>query len=310
MELVEKKINNVKVERIPDSDNHVRFDNQMFGTPFPVVYLLAKRNTGKTTLIYNILKECADPKTIVIMFSGTIYGRDYSGIRKMLNSKNVGHRSYNSFYIDVDGKKKNRLDRLKELTDYLKPRNMDPPEVIDPLGVDEEFANTEVEEPDLPITNFGHHKIMESLKSEDGEIPLHVDWKYIIVIDDLKEEIQHSPSLAAFMTKSRHVNAMTIISTQNKHHMTPTNTTQFTHVMVGNGTPFNGTSCELKELYKDISLRVGYPEFAELYERATAPNIGETKSRNFFYVDVDNNKFRKNFDIEYNLNTLQKKDAT
>ena len=53
------------------------------------IYICSKRRSGKTTLIYNILKHCTSNKTNVVIFCSTVH-RDstYKLILEMLAKKN------------------------------------------------------------------------------------------------------------------------------------------------------------------------------------------------------------------------------
>ncbi len=43
-----------------------------FPTLYSSIYICSKRNSGKTTPIYNIVKSCANERTNVVCFCGTI----------------------------------------------------------------------------------------------------------------------------------------------------------------------------------------------------------------------------------------------
>ena len=62
------------------------------------IYICSKRKSGKTTLIYNILKHCVSKRTNVVFFCSTIH-RDstYKIILEMLEKKKVNVVSYDHF---------------------------------------------------------------------------------------------------------------------------------------------------------------------------------------------------------------------
>ena len=75
-----------------------------FPTLYSNIFVCSKRRSGKTTLIYNILKHCVSKRTNVVFFCSTIH-RDstYKLILEMLAKKKVNVVSYDHF---IDGKEK------------------------------------------------------------------------------------------------------------------------------------------------------------------------------------------------------------
>ena len=69
-----------------------------FPTIYSNIYICSRRRSGKTTLIYNILKNCVNKRTNVVLFCSTIK-RDstYKLILEMLEKKKVNVMTYNHF---------------------------------------------------------------------------------------------------------------------------------------------------------------------------------------------------------------------
>jgi hypothetical protein len=77
------KINNLKVKPLKTEFTEKKIKHaEMFNNAYPNIFISAKKNSGKSTLIYNILKHCATNKTIIRLFS-TTYENDNT-IRSML----------------------------------------------------------------------------------------------------------------------------------------------------------------------------------------------------------------------------------
>ena len=70
-----QQINKQKVKAIPIPDEDKRpikgFD--ICEEVYANIFLCAKKNSGKTSAIFKIAKECATKKTVVIIFCSTAY---------------------------------------------------------------------------------------------------------------------------------------------------------------------------------------------------------------------------------------------
>ena len=88
-----------------------------FSNLYSNIYICSKRKSGKTTIIYNILKLCVSKRTNVVFFCTTIH-RDstYKKILEMLEKKKVNVVSYDHF---IDGKEKILNSILVELNESL-----------------------------------------------------------------------------------------------------------------------------------------------------------------------------------------------
>ena len=63
---------------------------EYFKTLYTNIYICSKRKSGKTTLIYNILKNCVGKKTNVVFFCSTIHRDDtYQKILEMLEKRKL-----------------------------------------------------------------------------------------------------------------------------------------------------------------------------------------------------------------------------
>jgi hypothetical protein len=78
------------------------------------IYLVAHKKSGKTTCMFNILKECSDKDTKLVFFGATIYNDDsYKEIFKYFKKRGNPIVKYTSIVED-------KVDRLKMLVDSLK----------------------------------------------------------------------------------------------------------------------------------------------------------------------------------------------
>ena len=117
-----KKINDIAVK--PIIQNKLHKDDVLgydyFPTLYSNIYIRSKRKSGKTTLIYNILKHCTDKKTNVVFFCSTIH-RDatYKKILEMLEKKGVNTIVYDHF---IDGKENVLTTMLNEMNNDLEAK--------------------------------------------------------------------------------------------------------------------------------------------------------------------------------------------
>ena len=65
-----KEINDIKIKPVVhlalESHEILRYD--YFSTLYSNIYICSKRKSGKTTLIYNILKNCTNKRSNVVFF--------------------------------------------------------------------------------------------------------------------------------------------------------------------------------------------------------------------------------------------------
>ena len=99
-----EKINDITITPVIVSS--LKADQILGYEYFPVlysnIYICAKRKSGKTTLIYNILKNCTSKKTNVVFFVSTIHRDDtYQKILEMLKKKKCNVMAHAHF---LDGK--------------------------------------------------------------------------------------------------------------------------------------------------------------------------------------------------------------
>lgn len=238
---------------------------------FNNIYLIAEKDTGKTTVVYHILDELVDEDTYVIIFAGRVYqDATYKEIIKNLIKKKIPYIIENSF-MDADGK-----NQLKALTKKLKENNSEEWLELDPFL----------------ITDSENSERDEFLKPHE---------KLIIVIDDLSEEIRKSKDLESLLKANRHTNTTIIVSTQSKNDLPPGCIGQMQYILAFPRIPCNKKTNKIFELYENINPPISYDKFEELYKDATEPNNPGEKSRNFLLIDRNNNKFRKNFNLLYNI---------
>jgi len=130
---------------------------------------------------------------------------------------------------------------------------------------------------------------------EDDEKPKHRKEKkmspeYVFVFDDLGAEMRN-PAVNLLLKTNRHYRCKVILSSQYVNDLMPESLKQIDYFLL-----FGGHSIDkLEKIYKDADLPVTFDLFLQLYKNATENKF------NFLYIDTRDIKFRKNFNVEYQM---------
>ena len=94
-----KQINSEKVEPIdvPQYSHDEIMGSNLFEELYANIFLLAKKKSGKTSAIFNILKKCCGKNTHVIIFCTTVH-KDYNWLEivKWLEKTNKQYETFTS----------------------------------------------------------------------------------------------------------------------------------------------------------------------------------------------------------------------
>eukprot|EP00732_Lithocolla_globosa_P000073 Lithocolla_globosa_v1_NODE_13_length_10672_cov_64.188000.p5 type:complete len:234 gc:universal NODE_13_length_10672_cov_64.188000:4399-3698(-) len=206
------------------------------------VFLCAKKKSGKTSSIFNIIKHCCDKESNVIIFSSTVE-KDFAWIqiREFLDKKEIPSEYHTSFH--EDGR-----HLLSELIETLRSEK-------------EEIEEPEPEEePTLREIMFGEKHITVKKKK-----PKKISQKYMIIIDDLSLELK-DPYVASLLKTNRHFKSKVIISSQWVNDVAPMGRRQFDYVLL-----FGGINKEkMEQVFINSDLNIEFDEFMKLYKDATS----------------------------------------
>ena len=265
-----KKINDTIIKRVKlkdDNNNHKPIKGfALFPELYSNIFICSKKKSGKTTVLYNIIKKCCDKNTKVIIFASTV-NKDstYKSILDYLDKKDIDYATYTSL-------KEDKIDRLQQL--------------VEDLQQEAEPQTTEKENNNLLLFDE-----VESPESEEEEKPSKYRApEYMIILDDLSTELK-SKSLVSLLKKNRHFKSKIIISSQYWNDLLPESRKQLDYILLFKSMPEN----KLKEIYRDADLSVNYETFEKLYRYSTK------EPYNFFYIDCVNDEYRKNFNMKFNL---------
>lgn len=268
MNIHEEQINDAKVKvlNVPKVDKSKQVGVEYIDELYANIFLVARKKSGKTTTLFNILKNSLNKESHVIFFVSTINkDASYKEILNYLDKKDISYQTFDSM---IDGKK----DRLKMLMDDLK----------------EEVPENEEEDDKDPYDNpaYKYVSTIDEFKvTVKKRKPQKIAPQYIFVFDDISAEIRNSQSVRALLKMNRHFKARVIISSQYVNDLFPDSRAQIDVWIV-----FKGHNEEKLKMIYDVSDPViEFEEFKQLYEYAT------NEKYQFLLIDKNNNAYRKNF---------------
>jgi len=278
----ETRLNNVVVKPLVNTTNidikKVK-GGALIPDPFSTVFLCAKRKSGKTSVLGEILLKCSDRKTIIWIFCPTTNVDDnWKAIIKNLQEKG----NVVNIFDSLMDKKTNQLD-----------------EIINSLIVPDEEEDDKPKKPEKPPVRllFDHTTIEEEIKEEKEKKykPKKIAPKHIFVLDDLSHELKNQ-AVYKLLKNGRHLKAMCILSFQYCNDLLPAGYKQAQYVLL-----FRSFSRDkLEHLHKQLDLTMSLDQFYELYDY-----IMRNSNYDFEYIDVKNQTFRKNFNKKINFEMLE-----
>ena len=119
-----QRLNNIKIDaiQVAGADKRTPKGADMFPMTYPNIALIAKKKSGKTNLLYHILKNIIDPSTDVYLFVSTAK-RDATWkdiikyLEKQGNKVQINLGIYDQVMV---GKRKKKINKLEELIDSFR----------------------------------------------------------------------------------------------------------------------------------------------------------------------------------------------
>jgi glycerophosphoryl diester phosphodiesterase len=269
-----KKININDIDVVPVIVSNLNEDQilgyQYFKTLYTNIYICSKRKSGKSTVIYNILKNCVGKKTNVVFFCSTIHRDDtYKKMLEMLEKKKVNVMAHTHF---IEEKHNILQEILAELDGQL------------------------AEEKEQKTKKSSDHKVVgcnfdESQPEERRERkPKKLAPEWVFVFDDLGADLR-DPSVTQLVKVSRHYKCKVIFSSQYLHDL---NVSAIKNIDVA--ILFRSfDEVKLLKLYEGLDVSCTFQAFVTMYRIATE------KPFNFFYVDTREGEYRMNFNEKFIL---------
>lgn len=266
----EETLNNVVVKPLVNTVGNIDITKVKGGKLIPTVYnctfLCAKRASGKTSTLAEILLRTSDKKTQFYIFCPTtkVDSSWITLIEKLESRGNV----VNVFDSIMDGKVNLLNDIMADLSIPEESKIKTDDDESKPLGIK---------------LNFGD----EVKKKKQEYKPKKIAPKHIFVFDDISGELKNT-ALVSLLKKSRHFLSAVYISSQYIHDLQPQSIKQLDYFLC-----FRSFSRDkLEHIYKLLDLSIGLDKFIDIYDYCFKdPN----ERFSFLYIDVRNQTFRKNF---------------
>ena len=242
---------------------------KLFGELYANIFICAKKRSGKSNLVYNIIKKCADKNTRIVIFSATV-NKDqvYKAMIDWLENRGNTVITYTSI-------KEGGTDNLTNIMEILR----EPDEVE---GGEEES--------DEGVPFMITDETVKKKRKRKPRKPKYVAPEIIFVLDDLSTELRY-PSVANLLKTNRHYKSKVILSSQYIHDAKIESIMQLDYLIL-----FGGHTVDKLELFhKRTDLSLSFEVFLKMYEIATA------KRYSFFYIDVRNEEYRVNFNNRFVL---------
>jgi hypothetical protein len=271
MSYILERINNIKVKPIPTAligagDNRKIKGYDLFPEPYCNIFIVAKKKSGKTTTIFEIVRRCCTKSTNVIVFCSTINkDKSYKAIKKYCKNKGIAYIGYTSFTEE------NVLDNI-----------------LNGLSIEQEPDSDEEEDnpKEIKIKMYDHDYEDEKKDRKDK----FISPEYLFIFDDLSSAMRHK-TIAKLLKTNRHYKSKVIISSQYLNDLDPQSCKQIDNWLVFPGNPED--KLELIHKYADMSIE--FEQFYDIYKDATEEKY------NFLYIDTNNDILRKNFNAVYKI---------
>jgi len=237
-----------------------------------ITSILAKRRSGKTVLIYNLIRKFTNKNMIVLFFVSTFYNDDtYREIESYLKKHNIIYHAETSIF-DESGN-----DLIREFIQEQNTLNEDKYEEEEPVESVESLIEREKLNPlELYLNKESIMKKIKKKKKKKQPKP-----EYLIIFDDLSHELR-SKSITLLAKNSRHYRLKMILSSQDIKDLTPSTHEQIDLCFIFKNT----TKKRLHYLHDRLSLWDSFEHFLNIYDTITKKPYG------FLTIDRNNCEYR------------------
>jgi predicted transcriptional regulator len=272
MSLKTKRLNDVSVKklRVPHVDKSKVKGNKLFDEIFANVNIVARKRSGKTNLIYNILKKCSNKTTAIHIFCSTcLKDRAWVEIIKFLESRGNPVYTHTSI-VDEEG-----LNLVEQF--MIDNSARDDTDSNSDSSSSEDYGYLEINKPDEE----------EKKKKRKPRKPKWVAPDHILIFDDLSTELKDK-HLSALYKQNRHYRAKVITSSQGLLDIPPMSRKQQDYWILMKG--LNQEKIEIA--HKDADIGIPFNQFQKVYKEATI------KPYSFLYIDTRTDTYRTCFDTQ------------
>lgn len=280
-----KEVSKVKIKPIAHKlDKKPIKGEDWFPTRFPNVFILAKKNSGKTTVVSNILDHCAGKNTKMMFLVSTV-DKDPTWVKIVKKWKET-HEVFTNPDLFDDGK----INIIHQWLDEQK-------EQLEEDDDKQEGGKKQIVQKKQRIPMVGAGGQLNIIAQEIANIqeskpkkPRIITPDYIIVLDDLGDTMRNK-AVTQLLKTNRHYKTMVILSSQSLNDLQPSALLQLDYMLVFGRTPVE----KIQELHDKLKLDIPIDEFYALYQDATKEQY------QFFYINRagKEDEFRKGFNYKY-----------
>jgi len=277
-----KTINETKIIKVKNDNNNKNSEIKgfdYFSEPYSNIFLLAKKKSGKTTLIYNILKNCGlkNYTKVIIICSTVNKDSTYEKIKELCDKNYIDNEYYDDIINDdgenviesfIRNQKSNSKIKQEKTTDNL-------------TGGTLKYIKFTALQIDKRINDEKPIEIEEEQKTDPKNI---IAPEYIIVIDDLGAETRNK-YITQLLKTNRHYKSKVILSSQNLEDLQPPAIRNLNYILLFGGIPTE----KIEKIREQILLDIDENKLVEIYKLIT------NKKYNFLYIDIRNELLRENF---------------
>ena len=227
------KINNFKIKPIVSniiSDKPWNGKDVFPGRQYFNLALLSHTGSGKTTVIYNLVKKFRDPHTVFMIFSST-YQLDptYTEMIKWINSKKNELLVHDHFLQGTGSDKINLIEQfMEEYKNMLdEDGNSEPEEKKGDLLIQRNPSTNLALLKYFASKGINLDKATETPKKTKADLRKKLQkLNFIIIIDDLSKDLRKGNTIETLLKKSRHYHARVFISSQTLSDIAPSSHAQ------------------------------------------------------------------------------------
>ena len=258
-----KQLNAIEIKpvKVPKQKKKDILGYDMFPVQYSNIFITARKNSGKSNLVYRIVENCTNRYTKVLILAATV-NKDpvYKKLIKMLTKRNIDTVASTDFMVDG-------IDLLAEFMANNTGEK--------PAEKQEEKLKLDLF-PEPPQPRKSNKKAIEP--------------NYLVILDDLGTECRH-PSVTQLLKTNRHYHAKVIVSSQQVTDLDPASRRQLDYMLLLGGIPRD----KLTLIYNSGDFNITLDEFVSLYGDATSVKYS------FLYCDITGGTYRKNFNKQYSV---------
>lgn len=328
-----KKVNNVKVGMIStDLSNLKSRDSECFSDPWCNIYCCARKKSGKSVLVSDIVRRCVAPGLTTVHLYCPTHEKDpvYDSLKKWLKKKKIKVMVHTSLYEDdnktnkfkkviqglitggkTEEKKKSKSEKSDELlkkntTHVIKKGKKKKPEPAVYIKKGGKFSMNpfscgmfgyKVGKGEMKEENKSGGRCAEGLEPVEEVETKRKNSKFdeiehLFIMDDISDEIKRRDSYLTPFMKKVRHIRARCIIASQQYEDVPKGGRAQIDNMIILG---KFDIDKLKDMYKNLDISVSQSEFIDLYNDACREKY------QFLLIDRAQNEYRKNFDSLYDF---------